>query len=423
MSAKPVSSAVVESNVATSLPARCWHGYVLADAGLPPPTCVVESDELARPQYTQVRAAEFFDRPAVLAAKAERVAQMWVAATHPLVYAGAGISTAAGIRDYASRAAGSKVQPKKQALTMPFVESLKPTFSHRALAAMERRGLVWGWLQQNHDGLAQKAGFPAAKVNELHGSWLDRQANPIIVMSGSLRDDLYDWLLQMEKAADFVIAVGTSLSGLNADRLVHTASARHQKRGQGQGAVIVSIQQTPHDADAAVRVFAKIDDFMALVIDRLGIAVTDGRVHPYAAAPRPVGPPDEAAWQQERAEKRAAQKKKPTQKNASDARPAASDLPPVACAAAGTEDCLPSATNPVTANTTTATTGARAAAVTKPKSRSNSSVPGERPMTTVTKKGSTGGKPSRPPAATLPAVQGRSATVVVETRPMAASKP
>jgi hypothetical protein len=36
-----------------------------------------------------------------------------------------------------------------------------------------REGLLHGWVQQNHDGLPQKAGFPQERINEIHGSWYD----------------------------------------------------------------------------------------------------------------------------------------------------------------------------------------------------------------------------------------------------------
>ena len=32
--------------------------------------------------------------------------------------------------------------------------------THRVLAALQKAGLLHGWIQQNHDGLPQKAGFP-----------------------------------------------------------------------------------------------------------------------------------------------------------------------------------------------------------------------------------------------------------------------
>jgi len=302
-----MAAAADAPRAATPDDAAKWHGYLLKDEGLPLPDCVTRSSLLARPKCaTGVLASEFADGPAVLERKAAALLRQWRAAERPLVYAGAGISTSSGIRDYASQAAGSKVQPAQAALTMPFIRALQPTPAHRVLTAMEKRGLVWGWLQQNHDGLAQKAGFPASKVNELHGSWLDQTKNPIIKMSGSLRGDLFDWMLQMEQQCDFVFAVGTSFSGLNADRCAATCAARH-RRGAGHGLAVVSVQQTPMDAVAAVRVFARIDDFMLVVARQLGVPTPlPAAIHAYAAAPLPVGPPAADAWRAERAAKREA---------------------------------------------------------------------------------------------------------------------
>lgn len=47
----------------------------------------------------------------------------------------------------------------------------KPTYSHFALTALERGGLLHYYVQQNHDGLPQKACFPQEKINEIHGAW------------------------------------------------------------------------------------------------------------------------------------------------------------------------------------------------------------------------------------------------------------
>jgi len=121
-----------------------WHGYLLAGAGLPLPKCVTASDDMSRPAYTTIKSAEYIDDPAALDAKADLMIKMWTAASFPLVYAGAGISTSSGIWDYASNAKGSAVQPQKRALTHSFIVSLKPTPAHRVITAMEKRGLVWG---------------------------------------------------------------------------------------------------------------------------------------------------------------------------------------------------------------------------------------------------------------------------------------
>jgi NAD-dependent SIR2 family protein deacetylase len=52
-------------------------------------------------------ASEYVDTEDVLAAKVDLLARKVEASASLAVYAGAGLSTAAGIKDYASRAAGS----------------------------------------------------------------------------------------------------------------------------------------------------------------------------------------------------------------------------------------------------------------------------------------------------------------------------
>lgn len=84
--------------------------------------------------------------------------------------------------------------------------------------------------------------MPQELLNEIHGSWFD-PSNPVVKMSGSLREDLISELVAWEHQADLVLTLGTSLSGMNSDRLVTTAM---KKRAQGKslGAVIVSLQKT-----------------------------------------------------------------------------------------------------------------------------------------------------------------------------------
>jgi len=67
--------------------------------------------------------------------------------------------------------------------------------------------------------------FRADKINEIHGAWFD-PSNPVVPMNGSLRDDLMDWLLVEEQKADLVLTMGTSLCGMNADRVVRTSSEK-----------------------------------------------------------------------------------------------------------------------------------------------------------------------------------------------------
>ena len=154
-------------------------------------------------------ATEFADRPAVLRQKLETLARLVAASRRTVVYSGAGISTAAGVGQAARGSAATAGRSKTTA---------GPTETHRALAELERRGLVHGWVQQNHDGLPQKAGYPQEKIVEIHGSWYD-PANPVVKYAGSLRDDLYAAMVREAEEADLVLVLGTSLSGLNSDQV------------------------------------------------------------------------------------------------------------------------------------------------------------------------------------------------------------
>eukprot|EP00913_Durusdinium_trenchii_P032626 g30540.t1 len=136
----------------------------------------------------------------------------------------------------------------------------KPTIAHRALVGLYRQGHLKHWVQQNHDGLPQKAGFPQEALNEIHGAWFD-PSNPVVPMSGTLREDLMSWLLdksgsfihwgppsqEWETRCDLCLALGTSMVGMNSDRMA-IAAAQRAKAGQGLGTVIVALQQTQYDA-------------------------------------------------------------------------------------------------------------------------------------------------------------------------------
>lgn len=50
---------------------------------------------------------------------------------------------------------------------------------HRAVAAMECRGNVHCYVQQNQDDLPYKASFPQEKMNKIHSKWFDL-SNPVV---------------------------------------------------------------------------------------------------------------------------------------------------------------------------------------------------------------------------------------------------
>lgn len=110
-------------------------------------------------------------------------------ASHAVVLTGAGISTEAGIPDF--RGPGGLYETRKYdpdlvfniahfqqhpqlfyQFTRDFMETvrhIRPTFTHRFLAALESQGLIRGVITQNIDALHHQAG--SRRVLELHGSY------------------------------------------------------------------------------------------------------------------------------------------------------------------------------------------------------------------------------------------------------------
>ena len=252
------------------------HGK-LGDPMWAPAPCVCHSDATARPKYSTMTASEYVETPQVLAAKVDLLVQLLsTPGTRTVLYTGAGLSTAAGVPDYASKARGSVVTTSDNMNRL----QIPPTYSHRVLASLERSGYIHGWLQQNHDGLAQKAGFPMRKLNEIHGSWFDRN-NPVVMMDGTLRKDLMDRMVQWTKEADLCIAMGTSLCGMTADCVAESSAAR-----MGPGLVIINLQETPMDQDAALRIFARCDDVWRMVAKKMKLKIDTQTYSAYATPVR-----------------------------------------------------------------------------------------------------------------------------------------
>ena len=255
---------------------REMHGHTLEAraAELRPPRVATHCAKEARPGYAFTVAHEYLDDNDTLRAKVKAVAALLRRARKPLLYTGAGISTASGIADYASEIAGDKslVAHLKRPRASPW--AAQPTLAHRVLTRIHERDDLskFVWVQQNHDGLPQKAGFPQEWINEIHGSIYD-PSNPVVPMTGTLRADLCSWMEELEATSDLSLVLGTSLCGMNADRLVSTVGEKSLNGGQdgSLGAVIVSLQRTQLDHLSSVRIFATIDSFAAALAEELGI--------------------------------------------------------------------------------------------------------------------------------------------------------
>lgn len=234
------------------------------------PVRVTTCNSEARPGYTSKKAHEYLETADTLRKKIKELARLIKSAKNCVIYSGAGISTSSGINDYASKAKSSLSgcnDSKKKKLKSPLLAL--PTSAHVVLTAMQQCGMVSYWIQQNHDGLPQKAGYPQHLLNEIHGAWFD-PSNAVVPMSGELRGDYFQDLLDWEEKADLVLALGTSMCGMNADRVV-TTCAKKSAVHASLGSVIINLQRTQYDALATLRIYAKLDNVMLLLANELGI--------------------------------------------------------------------------------------------------------------------------------------------------------
>lgn len=153
-----------------------WHGRD-GIAEWSHPRCISRSEAEARPGYDTEDASEYLDSSVVLKAKVKMLAQKIRRSHQQVVYSGAGLSTASGTPDYASRSSssiaphlkGNRGVPKRAIGSCNRLDA-EPTAAHCVLATLWRKKLLQHWLQQNHDRLAQKAGFPQTSLNEIHGA-------------------------------------------------------------------------------------------------------------------------------------------------------------------------------------------------------------------------------------------------------------
>merc|ERR1712188_355179 len=87
-------------------PCDKWHGRE-GNEMWAEPRCVAKTEKLAREGYTRMDASEYLDTPEVLHAKVAMLAEMIRHSRELTAYTGAGLSTSAGVADYASHAKGS----------------------------------------------------------------------------------------------------------------------------------------------------------------------------------------------------------------------------------------------------------------------------------------------------------------------------
>lgn len=250
-----------------------WHGRMVPAGQFATPDRVVECATKARPEYHDIPSHEYRDKPDVLKAKIVLLAQLIRQAQKCVAYTGAGLSVTSGLADYATKAQESV--DARQIVESRYLA--QPNDGHKVLACLYKNGFVKRVFNQNHDGLLQKAGLPQSGVNEIHGAFFD-PSNP---GGFELRSDLVEDMFQWASQTDLCLALGTSLSGLNADRMARTPAKKYSlnravgdlgdnaKEASALGLVIVNLQETQLDHLSTLRIYAELDEVMQLLAEEL----------------------------------------------------------------------------------------------------------------------------------------------------------
>jgi NAD-dependent deacetylase len=222
-----------------------------------------------------------------------------------VVLTGAGISTESGIPDFRSPSGiWSEYDPMEYAtidafrrdpvkvwefylLRLGALARAEPNEGHRALAKLERRGVVQAVVTQNIDGLHQRAG--SKNVIEVHGSIRTASClecgervplepvteaprcprcgailKPDVVMFGELLPlDAIDRAIELAQQAGLLLVVGSSLE-------VYPVAGLPQETVSAGGALaIVNRTATPFDGLASVRIEGGAGETLSALADGL----------------------------------------------------------------------------------------------------------------------------------------------------------
>ena len=109
-------------------------------------------------------------------------------------------------------------------------------------------------------------GYPQEDVIEVHGSWYD-PANPVICYEGTLRRDVFSRMKEAKYSADLVLVIGTSLSGLNSERVAVSTARRSLEASSPAWAQ--SSSTSSRSAVTSLRIFSLADRELEALLARL----------------------------------------------------------------------------------------------------------------------------------------------------------
>ncbi len=273
---------------------------------------------------------EYFDSPSILDSKVTKLAELIKSSKYMTCFTGAGISTSAGIPDFrsglntvldtgagawAQEAAiqnGIDITPNRELKTVSMLNAL-PTTTHMTLVELNNLGILKYLISQNCDGLHRRSGYNPQYLSELHGNTnleicricnkqyfrdydvcvehndIDNHLTGRKCKNGKCKGRLYDttinfgehlndfiWNAAEENAkkSDFCLVLGSSLTVIPAANLPEIIGKNHKL-------CIVNLQKTPLDHLCDIKIYAKCDDVMELLMQKLNIKIPEWTLKRY----------------------------------------------------------------------------------------------------------------------------------------------
>ena len=200
-------------------------------------------------------------------------------ARHLVAFTGAGISTESGIPDFRGpQGLWKRYRPiqfqdflrdpearreywRRKVELYPGIRDARPNAGHLALERMYRAGRLAAVITQNIDGLHQKAGLPAERVIEIHGS----EAHIVCVGCGRpMPVEETRRAFAEAAAADLLLVVGSSL------QVYPAGSIPGETRQAGGRVIIVNDEPTAQDGIADLVLRGRAGEILQQLADLSG---------------------------------------------------------------------------------------------------------------------------------------------------------
>jgi len=252
---------------------------------------------------------ERYDSEEDLLQKASQLVQLIRKSRYFIIFTGAGVSTSAGIPDFRGPEGVWTLQATGGTRTSATTTTLKaiPTLTHMSMVELQKKGYLKYVVSQNCDGLHRRSGILPTHISELHGnsnleqcvhcgkeylrdfdasasyqySVHDHRTGRICVVCGgvlvdtiinfgeNLPEDALQDAFEKAQIADLCLVLGSSLTVSPACEIPKIVGSK----GSKGNLVICNLQNTPLDKHSSLRVYAKCDDLMKLVMEQLEVPV------------------------------------------------------------------------------------------------------------------------------------------------------